>query len=71
MQVTGTAMSHYATMKKAALEWTDKRIKLLNEILQGVRVLKFFAWEESYSNRIENLRTEEMERIRSQGFAHV
>jgi hypothetical protein len=37
---------------------------------QGIRVLKFFSWEESYAQRVEQLRAEEMDRIRSQGYAH-
>jgi hypothetical protein len=37
---------------------------------QGIRVLKYFSWEESYAQRVEELRAEEMDRIRSQGYAH-
>lgn len=30
----------------------DERIKLLNEMLNGIRVLKLYAWEKSIENRV-------------------
>jgi hypothetical protein len=33
--------------RKKSMVWTDKRVKLLQELLGGMRVLKFFAWEVS------------------------
>jgi ATP-binding cassette subfamily C (CFTR/MRP) protein 1 len=49
-------------------QWTDKRIKMTNEVLQGIRVLKFYAWEESYSAMVTKLRVEEVNCIRSMGY---
>ncbi|KAA0159997.1 hypothetical protein FNF31_04642 [Cafeteria roenbergensis] len=33
------------SLRKALLAQTDARVKLMTEILQGIRVIKFFTWE--------------------------
>ena len=38
----------------------DKRTKLMNEILQGIRIIKFFAWENSYTVAINKIRAVEL-----------
>jgi hypothetical protein len=43
LPVTGAAMARFSDMKKLALEWTDKRIKLMNEIL--VRGVDMFVYQ--------------------------
>jgi ATP-binding cassette, subfamily C (CFTR/MRP), member 1 len=30
----------------------DERLKLLNEMLNGIKVLKLYAWEESIQSRV-------------------
>ncbi len=55
-------------LRKTTLEWTDKRLKMINEVLQGVRVLKFYAWEESYGKIVSGLRENEVSAIRSMGY---
>jgi hypothetical protein len=55
-------------LRKTTLEWTDKRLKMVNEVLQGIRVLKFYSWEESYSKIVSGLRENEVGAIRSMGY---
>ena len=38
----------------------DKRIKAMNEILNGIKVLKLYAWEESFIGQILDLRSKEI-----------
>jgi hypothetical protein len=38
----------------------DSRIKMMIEILNGIRVIKFYGWEVSVKNIIENLRMKEI-----------
>jgi hypothetical protein len=40
--------------------WTDKRSKLLQELLSGIRVIKFFSWEVPFLKRISEYRRSEM-----------
>ena len=35
---------------------TDERIKLTSEILNGIKIVKMFCWEEPFKNLIEKLR---------------
>ncbi|KAF8624506.1 hypothetical protein AX15_005822 [Amanita polypyramis BW_CC] len=48
-----------------SMVWTDKRAKLLQELLGGIRVIKFFAWEVPFLKRIFEFRHKEMAFIRS------
>ena len=40
--------------------WTDKRAKLLQELLGGMKLIKFFAWENPFLDRIGEYRKQEM-----------
>jgi hypothetical protein len=42
----------FLTRKKSMI-WTDRRVKLLQELLGGMRILKFFAWEVSSFHSIK------------------
>ena len=35
---------------------TDSRVSIMNEILQGIRIIKYFAWEEHFAKKIEEQR---------------
>lgn len=39
------AMARLGPVRKRASQFTDKRIRLTSEILQGIKVIKFFSWE--------------------------
>ncbi|RUS82077.1 hypothetical protein EGW08_010154, partial [Elysia chlorotica] len=43
----------------------DQRIKLVNEILNGVKVLKLYAWEPSFQEKILELRRLEVKELRT------
>jgi len=38
----------------------DERVSLMNEILGGIRMLKFMAWERSFESRVHNVRRKEL-----------
>ncbi|CAH1795308.1 unnamed protein product [Owenia fusiformis] len=43
----------------------DKRIKLMSEILNGVKVLKLYGWEESFQKKVTEIRNKELSLIRT------
>jgi ATP-binding cassette subfamily C (CFTR/MRP) protein 1 len=44
----------------------DERIKTMNEILNGIRVLKLYAWEMAFIRSITHIREKELRYIRQQ-----
>ena len=53
----------------------DERIKMTNEILNGIRVLKLYAWEMAFIRTITHIREQELKYIRQSAiisaFSHV
>uniref|UniRef100_A0A452UFS7 Multidrug resistance-associated protein 1-like n=1 Tax=Ursus maritimus TaxID=29073 RepID=A0A452UFS7_URSMA len=49
----------------------DKQIKLLNEILHGIKILKLYAWEPSYKKKIIEIREQELEVQKLSGYLAV
>ena len=47
---------------------TDARVKLMNEILQGIRVLKVYAWEESFMEKLAGVRAQEMDTVKRSAY---
>ncbi|KYK57220.1 ATP-dependent bile acid permease [Drechmeria coniospora] len=44
---------------------TDKRINVTNEVLQNIRIIKYFAWEERFGRIIDEKRRVELNALRS------
>lgn len=55
-------------LKKSHLKSKDQRIKLLNEILHGIKILKLYAWEPSYQSKVVDIREREMDVLKSSGY---
>jgi ABC-type multidrug transport system fused ATPase/permease subunit len=54
----------FETTHKAVMEATDRRLKVMNELLGAIRIVKFFAWENEFKKRVEDSRTNELKFIR-------
>ncbi|XP_076441602.1 ATP-binding cassette sub-family C member 10-like [Babylonia areolata] len=46
----------------------DARVKLMNEMLCGIRVLKFYAWEGHFTARISQLRDKELASLKGRKY---
>ena len=44
----------------AQMKSKDKRVKLMNEILGGIKVLKLYGWEPSFMNQVLEIRDTEV-----------
>jgi hypothetical protein len=42
----------------------DKRLKLTNELLQGIRIVKYYAWERAFESNIESYRERELGKVK-------
>ncbi|XP_063818327.1 ATP-binding cassette sub-family C member 2 [Pseudophryne corroboree] len=38
----------------------DKRLKIMNEILNGIKILKLYAWEPSFEKQVQEIREKEL-----------
>ncbi|POM74277.1 Multidrug resistance protein ABC Superfamily [Phytophthora palmivora] len=55
---------HIADLQRRLLQVIDERVKVTSETLQGIRVMKFYAWEDSLAQRVEKLRVREVSLLR-------
>ena len=46
--------------EKAGSKFKDKRIKLINDVLNGMKVLKLYGWEASYMEQVMKIRDKEI-----------
>ncbi|GMF63851.1 unnamed protein product [Phytophthora fragariaefolia] len=53
-----------AKLQKQLLKVIDERVKLTSEALQGIRVMKFYAWEDPLAQRVSRLRVREVALLR-------
>lgn len=58
-------------MQVKLMKRKDDRIKSLNEILNYMRIIKFYAWEESFSRQISTFREQELKYLRRIQFLSV
>ncbi|XP_062976293.1 ATP-binding cassette sub-family C member 3 [Elgaria multicarinata webbii] len=50
------------------MRYKDSRIKLMNEILSGIKVLKLYAWEPSFAEKVLEIRKNELRVLRKSAY---
>ncbi|KAI1335226.1 hypothetical protein F5Y15DRAFT_398562 [Xylariaceae sp. FL0016] len=55
----------FSYTQKKIMAATDKRIHTTNEILQNIRIIKYFAWEQRFGNIVEEKRSAELRALRN------
>ena len=53
-----------ATLEVRQMKTKDERVKLMNEILSGMKVLKLYAWEPSFEEQVQKIRRREIKTLR-------
>ncbi len=56
------------TMQTILMKEKDKRVKLMSEILNGVKVLKLHAWENTFSARVMGYRKKEVKSLNAMAY---
>lgn len=49
-----------AKQRREVLKYSDLRVKMMNEILAGIRIIKFYAWERPFGKEVGGLRSNEL-----------
>ncbi|KAL0958936.1 hypothetical protein HGRIS_014252 [Hohenbuehelia grisea] len=57
--------------RKKGVKFTDSRLRLTTEVLQGVRLLKLYGWEAFYIQQLELLRRREISTLRKTALARA
>jgi ABC-type multidrug transport system fused ATPase/permease subunit len=55
----------FGQFQKKIMAATDKRIHTTNEVLQNIRIIKFFAWEHRFANIVNEKRRAELKALRA------
>ncbi|XP_041075965.1 ATP-binding cassette sub-family C member 3-like isoform X4 [Polyodon spathula] len=50
------------------MQYKDARIKLMSEILNGIKVLKLYAWENSFKEKVKQIREKELKVLRKSAY---
>lgn len=67
-----TRMGHYALLlRKKIAERTDKRIGIMNEIIQGIQVIKMYAWEIPFHKLVSKARRSEIKQIQYSSYIRI
>ncbi|XP_067274892.1 multidrug resistance-associated protein 1 isoform X2 [Pseudorasbora parva] len=51
-------------LQEVQMKYMDGRIKLMNEILSGIKILKFYAWENAFRERVLGFREKELNALK-------
>ncbi|KAF5904416.1 multidrug resistance-associated protein 9, partial [Clarias magur] len=55
-------------LRKKAVSVTDKRVRTMNEVLTCIKLIKMYAWEESFEKKITDIRKEEKLLLEKAGY---
>ncbi|XP_014802622.1 PREDICTED: multidrug resistance-associated protein 1-like, partial [Calidris pugnax] len=55
-------------LKKSQMRHSDQRVKLLSEMLHGIKILKLYAWEPACQRKVMNIREREVDVLKSSGY---
>ncbi|GAM21257.1 hypothetical protein SAMD00019534_044320 [Acytostelium subglobosum LB1] len=67
--LNGIAAKRLVGIRRALVRYTDGRVKATNEILQAIKVIKLYAWEDSFAKRVMDRRAAEVAKLLS--FSHI
>lgn len=69
--VNGYIANKVKTLQIKQMKNKDERVKLMNEILSGIKVLKLYAWEPSFEQQVLKIREKEMKVLKSAAYLNA
>ncbi|XP_027446287.1 multidrug resistance-associated protein 4 isoform X3 [Zalophus californianus] len=58
----------FSSFRSKTAAFTDVRIRTMNEVITGIRIIKMYAWEKSFADLITYLRRKEISKILSSSY---
>lgn len=59
------------TLQIKQMKSKDERVKLMNEVLSGIKVLKLYAWEPSFEEQILKIRNKEIQVLKEAAYLNA
>ena len=53
------------------MQQKDRRIRLMSEVLKGIKVIKLYAWEDHFQDDVQNIRRTELVVLRNTAYLSV
>nr|CAH7713756.1 unnamed protein product [Callosobruchus chinensis] len=69
--LNGYIANKVKTMQMKQMKSKDERVKLMNEILNGIKVLKLYAWEGSLEEMIQKVRQKEIVTLKQSAYLNA
>ncbi|KAI8334843.1 P-loop containing nucleoside triphosphate hydrolase protein [Choanephora cucurbitarum] len=63
MPINSLVTVRFSVAQERLMKVRDERVSLMNELLQGIRQIKFFAWESFWTDRINVSRKAELDQL--------
>ena len=55
-------------LRRAAVRFTDERVRTMAEVLGGIKLIKLYGWEGSFAKRIFGVRKAETKQLRTAAY---
>ena len=68
MPINGKVFATVNMMRRNRMLFTDNRVKLMTEILNGIRIIKYYAWENALIRKLTEIRNSELAILRLSGY---
>ncbi|KAF9909398.1 hypothetical protein BX616_011195 [Lobosporangium transversale] len=65
--VQGLVAKVFTAAKSGKLKAMDERVRLMNEVLSGIKIIKLYGWENSFIERVRTFRNREISMLRRIG----
>ncbi|XP_063702153.1 multidrug resistance-associated protein 1 isoform X3 [Culicoides brevitarsis] len=69
--VNGFIANKIKVLQIKQMQNKDERVKLMNEVLNGMKVLKLYAWEPSFEKQILNIREKEIKVLKQAAYLNA
>ena len=57
---TATVAKKLFGLRRLVVQCADKRVNILSEVVSGMKVIKYYAWEKTFKEKTEKIREEEV-----------
>lgn len=57
-----------ASFRNRTTKRTDIRVRLMNEIINGIQIIKFYAWEQNFAKVIAKIRVKELRAVKGSSY---